>query len=320
VTPDRTGRWLYYGSLVALAVLLASPVAIAWSTTSAMLRPPWYVHPGPGRPLPDGPLRDPQRDFGLDYEEVAFPTQAGAMLRGWWIPSGDARRCSVVLAGGGWSDRRSLVALAPPLHGAGYSILAFDYRERGQSDGAGRGASYGLRESRDVAGAARFARARGAARVAVIGYSMGGTAAIFAAAQDDGTIDAVVASTPGTTLGDLLATSPYTREGPAWLRRAVARLLVWRIGAPLEGGTSAEAIGPLAVIGGVAPRPLLLLHGSDDPHNAVADAERLYAAAGEPKQLVIVGGAGHLDVLDAPQGEAQQRIVAFLDRVFCPAP
>ena len=41
------------------------------------------------------------------------------------------------------------------------------------------------------------------------------------------------------------------------------------------------------------PRPLLLLQGNDDEVVNVNHAYRLYARAGEPKDLVIVEGANH---------------------------
>lgn len=54
-----------------------------------------------------------------------------------------------------------------------------------------------------------------------------------------------------------------------------------------------RVVSPIEHVAGIAPRPLLLVHGDRDETVAVDDASRLYARAGEPKQLVIVGGAGH---------------------------
>ena len=315
---DWLGLLLYYGSLAGLAIVLSGPLALAWWASGVMLRPPWYVHPGPGAPLPVRGLTDPAHDFGLAYEDVAFATEGGATLRGWLVPAAPPSPCAAVLAGGGWTDRRSLLALAPALHAAGLTVLAFDYREHGQSDGAGRGVSFGLRESGDVESAVRFVeRERGTARTAVIGFSMGGAAAILAAGSAGSAIDAVVASSPGTTLADLLDTYPDARRTPAWLRGVVARILLWRIGAP--PGSRPDTVGPLAVIDRVAPRPLLLLHGQEDPVNSLADARRLFERAREPKQLVVVAGASHLDVLDDPGGEALRTIVEFAERSVCAA-
>ena len=126
------------------------------------------------------------------------------------------------------------------------------------------------------------------------------------------------ASSPGTTLADLLATYPDARRTPAWLRGLVARILLWRIGAP--PGSRPETVGPLAVIDRVAPRPLLLLHGEKDPVNSLVDARRLFERAREPKQLVVVAGAAHLDVLDDPGGAALRTIVDFAARSVCVPP
>ncbi len=43
----------------------------------------------------------------------------------------------------------------------------------------------------------------------------------------------------------------------------------------------------------IAPRPLLLVHGSEDEVVGVTHAHKLYGRAGEPKQIIIIDGAGH---------------------------
>jgi len=52
-------------------------------------------------------------------------------------------------------------------------------------------------------------------------------------------------------------------------------------------------ISPIEYVAGIAPRPLLLVHGSRDETVDVSHAYKLYTGAGEPKQLIIVDGAGH---------------------------
>lgn len=52
-------------------------------------------------------------------------------------------------------------------------------------------------------------------------------------------------------------------------------------------------VSPVNHIAGIAPRPLLLVHGSRDETVPVSHARRLCEIAGEPKQLVIIDGAGH---------------------------
>jgi dipeptidyl aminopeptidase/acylaminoacyl peptidase len=54
-----------------------------------------------------------------------------------------------------------------------------------------------------------------------------------------------------------------------------------------------EMVRPIDYIARISPRPLLLVNGSDDDTVEVFRARRLYAQAGQPKQLAIVEGAGH---------------------------
>lgn len=54
-----------------------------------------------------------------------------------------------------------------------------------------------------------------------------------------------------------------------------------------------QRIHPINHITGIAPRPLLIVHGSEDNIVPVEHAQRLYEKAGLPKRLVIIDGAGH---------------------------
>ncbi len=52
-------------------------------------------------------------------------------------------------------------------------------------------------------------------------------------------------------------------------------------------------VRPINYVSRISPRPLLLVHGDRDETVAVDHAQRLYAQAREPKQLVIIDGLGH---------------------------
>jgi len=54
-----------------------------------------------------------------------------------------------------------------------------------------------------------------------------------------------------------------------------------------------KQVKPIDYVAEISPRPLLLVHGSKDETVPLADAHRLYDRAGEPKELVMVEGAGH---------------------------
>jgi fermentation-respiration switch protein FrsA (DUF1100 family) len=53
-------------------------------------------------------------------------------------------------------------------------------------------------------------------------------------------------------------------------------------------------VDPLTYASRIAPRPLLMINGSEDRVIPALAAQRLYDAAGEPKQIDWFPGEGHI--------------------------
>jgi fermentation-respiration switch protein FrsA (DUF1100 family) len=51
--------------------------------------------------------------------------------------------------------------------------------------------------------------------------------------------------------------------------------------------------GPLDVVASISPRPLLVIHGSDDEWVGADQGRLLYERAGEPRRYVEIKGANH---------------------------
>ena len=51
--------------------------------------------------------------------------------------------------------------------------------------------------------------------------------------------------------------------------------------------------GPLDLVGSISPRPLLIVHGSDDEWIPLGQAQRLSSQAGQPCRYVEIAGANH---------------------------
>jgi len=55
----------------------------------------------------------------------------------------------------------------------------------------------------------------------------------------------------------------------------------------------AKIHNPMKEVSKIAPRPILIVHGTDDVGIPLSGVKRLYELAGEPKDLVVVEGADH---------------------------
>jgi fermentation-respiration switch protein FrsA (DUF1100 family) len=89
-----------------------------------------------------------------------------------------------------------------------------------------------------------------------------------------------------------------------------ARLIV--LAAALR--TRAWLPAPIAVVRRIAPRALLVIAPEADRLIHWRQGERLFRAAGEPKELYVVSGAAHADAYVTDAGAYERRVLGFLER------
>lgn len=111
---------------------------------------------------------------------VTFMTEDGARIEADHYGSGNR---GVVLAHGGRYDKSSWAPQAQMLAGDGFQVLAFNFRGKGASYGPGDSDPYTAPLYLDVLGAVQWLRMHGALSIAVVGGSLGGTAAADASAR-----------------------------------------------------------------------------------------------------------------------------------------
>ena len=127
---------------------------------------------------------------GEPPRQISFATADGGTI--FADAYGEGGGDGVVLAHGSAFDKESWRPLAEQLAAKGYRVLAIDFRGWGKSTaGSAKDALF-----EDVLAAVRTLRRGGAARVSVIGGSMGGGAAAEAAARAPGEIDRLVLLSP----------------------------------------------------------------------------------------------------------------------------
>jgi fermentation-respiration switch protein FrsA (DUF1100 family) len=127
--------------------------------------------------------------------------------------------------------------------------------------------------------------------LSLLGFSGGAAVAIYVAAQDSQPSAVVACASPAefTPLTD-----NYTAASLAEHFRKIGTIRDNNFPVSVEQWfDNFRVVSPIEYVAGIAPRPLLLVHGSKDDVVDISHARHLYQKAGEPKQLIIVDGAGH---------------------------
>jgi alpha-beta hydrolase superfamily lysophospholipase len=153
-------KWLFALAAIFLMIGIAVPIAIGWA-----LAAPVQISVGKG-------------PSDLGSEAVEFKSDSGAIVKDWWCPTVNSRGV-VLLLPGICANRSSMVDRARFLRRAGYSALLIDFQATGETKGDY--ITFGWKEGRDALAAIDFIHhVDPSARVATIGSSLGGVAALLA--------------------------------------------------------------------------------------------------------------------------------------------
>jgi pimeloyl-ACP methyl ester carboxylesterase len=190
-------------------------------------------------------------------------------------------------------------------------VVSFDFRGHGSSGGR---STVGDREVLDLDAAVGWARHLGYRRLVPVGWSMGAGVVIRHAALYRG-VDAVVAvSGPsrwfyrGTAPMRLLHRGVGTRIGRGVLALGF-RTRIRSVGWELGGDPWPEP--PDALVGRIAPVPLLVVHGDRDRFFPLEHARWLVEAARGSAELWLEPGFGHAEAGATP--DLVRRIGAWAD-------
>ena len=256
------------------------------------------------------PVMGSPSDLNLTYENVTFPSLDEKLtLHGWLLPGTKDGTIIIMVHGNGYNRNDpsiGMLDIAGQLVNRGYSVLMFDLRGYGESDGST--VSGGYFEKRDVQGAVNYAKKLGYERIGVLGFSLGAVSSLLAAAEDED-IDVVIADSSFADLNDIM--------GPEFKKRTKApeiflRPILFMI--KVMFGVDFAAIRPVEAIPEIAPRPVLIIHGENDAMIPVTHAYRLYAAVDNPRdELWVVQGAEHTRSFKVQPQEYIERVAAFFD-------
>jgi uncharacterized protein len=230
----------------------------------------------------------PEHECSTDHEGivgVTFDSDGHRLVGTFYLARGDEPKPTALLLHGCPGLEKNL-DLAVLLRDRGWNSLLFHYR--GCWGSAGR---YDLRTiPRDVTAAVDHLTGCphvDHGRIAVVGHSLGGWAAIVTAAAEPRLRAVAVYGAParlgvGLRLDRDLIEDEFTRFLATTPDEFTA-----------QEAEVAERMNTLEAVADIAPRPLLIVHGTADRWVPVEQARELRARARPPSRYVEVDGANH---------------------------
>ncbi|WP_127817886.1 alpha/beta hydrolase family protein [Microbacterium sp. CPCC 204701] len=234
----------------------------------------------------------------------------------WLFPAGDGETWVIQVHGRGTSRAECLRAV-PVFHSLGLTSLVVSYRNDGEAPRSRTGTyTLGATEWRDVDAAVGFARRRGARRVVVMGWSMGGAIALQLALN----------SAHADVIGGLVLESPVidwrvVLDYQARLQRvpnAVSGLAIGALqsewAAPLTRSGGAIRFDELDVVARAAElrHPILILHSDDDGFVPSDASHDLVQARPDLVQMQVFDVARHTKLWNYDQARWSQAIGSWL--------
>ncbi len=233
---------------------------------------------------------DPLTAHGLAFEQALVGTDLGT-CPAWLVPG--SRSTWVVFVHGMKAGRGEALRLLPVLHGLGLPSLTITYRnDPGAPRAPGDVFHLGASEWEDLEAGVRYALQRGARRVVLFGYSMGGAmvAEFMRRSALADSVAGVVLDSPVLDWSAVVALGARKKGGLApYLAPLAKRVVNLRTG--FRWSDSGEHAWPLQFRTKV---PVLLFHGTADKTVPFAPSEAFARALGERVTLIRAEGAGHV--------------------------
>ena len=237
---------------------------------------------------PRVPEKGDPGDRDLVFRQIWIPTAGKKRLFGWFLPAGRPAATLVMIHGWG-GNSEFLLPLAELFVGAGLNVLLVDSRNHGRSDSEGHSSL--VKFAADLGSAVDWAKQQSdhAGPVALCGHSLGGGAALLAAADRDD-IAAVISLATFAHPTDMMRRFMKQGHVPDLIAPAVLRYVEFLI------GRRYDEIAPINTVCRVAC-PVLMVHGRSDRTVPMADMESIRKKCeGHPPEFLFIPGAGHSSV------------------------
>ena len=261
-------------------------------------------HPRDERP----DMEESPEDYNLVSENATVTTEDGLYLYGWFIPGTNG--ATVMIAHGSPGGRQDGLQEAAYLSQAGFGVLLGSFRAHDECDG--ELISYGYYEQKDLTAWHGYLKSRpdvDPQKIGLYGESMGGGTGILYTAKTPDIAALATASGFALTQETIETFIQYELDPPKWITPILARFI--RFWVERGADFSTQDLDTEAIIGQISPRPILIIHGGKDDKVGPSCGDLLYQAAKEPKELLLIPEAGHVNFEDFQPEVYRQALVDF---------
>lgn len=263
-----------------VALLYASACAYMWATQMGQVFEPtadWQTTPA---------------RMGMKYDALRIPVGSGAdggELDAWWVPGEQADAPTLVYFHGNYRNIGNNLEHTQRLHNLGYNVLLADYRGYGKSSGGKPSERKVFEDAETVWQYLIKQRGSQPGKTFIYGHSLGGAIAIDLAVHHPEAAGLITEST---------FTSMQAMGEKDYGFLPIGYLLNQRF-------TSLQKVPALKI-------PVLFIHGTWDKKVPVEMGKQLYAAAPEPRKLVLIEGGEHNNSAAIGWVEYRDAVTAFV--------
>jgi pimeloyl-ACP methyl ester carboxylesterase len=258
------------------------------------------------------PEEDPAEALGTRVREVEYSSPAGA-FGAWYVP-GRGRTWVIFTHGAQGSDRYEALRAMQTTIDLRLPSLAIEYRNDQDvpQDPSAR-YQYGRTEWRDLEGAVRYALTHGAAKVVLVGYSMGGaiTASFLEHSSLSSKVSKVVLDSPMMDLSSTIDYGAEQLELPVMGAPPTSLVGVAKQIAAVRYDVDWEAVDYLSDPSWLTV-PALVFQGEADLRVPAETAKQLRAAKPDLVTLVEVEDAGHIEAWNKDPQAYDRELTGFL--------
>lgn len=237
---------------------------------------------------------------GLEFEIVNYPTLNGKKITGLLFRTKQEPKGIIVHLHGNFGNVSNHFPLSVFLLRYGFDLLIVDYQGYGGSEG--RPSPRGTVD--DAVASLRYAasvdRGKG---VGLFGQSIGAAIAAVAGAEEPLAAGVVLEA----------GFSRYRDITASVLKRS---WLTWPVAFVFPPLFVRRRWDPVDYVGKIAPRPVLIIHGTADKTIPLRMARELFDRARDPKELWIIDGAQHLGYRRQEGKAYEERVAGFFAGAF----